>query len=108
MQSLWAVRPPHREGGDRPRTLQGFTNCPRLCSSVAGVPWLAEQLLEAPALLIGSSAEFVRLAATLAQKHVEKTASMEDEFWSAHKEGRHKFLSGGASCSRNASRFTPE
>ena len=63
------------------------------------MPWLTEQLLEAPELLIGTSAEFAWLAATLAEKHAQKTASMGDQYWSAHKEGRHKFLSGGALCS---------
>ena len=56
---------------------------------------------------MGSFAAFASFAATLAQKHAQKTASMGDTFWSAHKQGRHKFLSGGALCSINASRFTP-
>ena len=76
--------------------------------SVTGVRWLAEQLLEAPELLIGSTAEFASFAATLVQKHARKTASIGDTFWSAHREGRHKFLSGGARHSINASIFTPE
>ena len=66
------------------------------------MPWLTEQLLEEPELLIGSSAEFACFAATLVKKHAQKTASMGNEFWSAHGEGRHKFLSGGALCSINA------
>ena len=74
---------------------------------VAGVPWMVEQLLEAPELLIGSSAEFADFAATLAKKHAQKTASMPDKYWSAHQEGRHKFSSGGATCFAHVHPLTP-
>ena len=69
---------------------------------------MVEQLLEAPELLIGSSAEFADFAATLAKKHAQKTASMPDKYWSAHQEGRHKFFSGGATFSAHVHPLTPK
>jgi len=89
-----------------PRQMMGAAHgsiyFPWLCSSVAGVPWLVEQIEEKPELLRGSTADFVSFAAALAQKHAEKTSTMPDPFWSAHAEGRHKFMSGGIICKQHA------